>query len=86
MQLVWLLPMVQLEPVEAPFLYSVTEYDEVAPIAEAKLNAALEIVPAAGVVLQLPAVWLVQLAETDVYQFPVLQDPPAVAVALPLPV
>jgi hypothetical protein len=32
------------------------------------------IVPAAGVVLQLPAVWLVQFAETDVYQAPLLHD------------
>ena len=44
------------------------------------------IVPAAGVVLQLPAVWLAQLAETDVYQLPLLQAPLVVADPVPVPV
>ena len=37
-----------------------TEYEELPPIAEPKLNEALVIVPAGGVVVQLPAVWLAQ--------------------------
>ena len=32
------------------------------------------IVPAAGVELQLPDVWLEQFAETDVYQLPLLHE------------
>jgi hypothetical protein len=67
-------------------LYRVTEYEDELPIAEPKLNEALEIVPAVGVVLQLPAVWLAQLEEIDVYQLPLLQDPALIAEALPVPV
>ena len=64
----------QLEPVEAPSLYRVTEYDELLPMAPPKLKPALVIVPAAGVVLQFPAVWLAQFVETDVYQLLLLHE------------
>jgi hypothetical protein len=61
-------------------------YDAPAAIAEPKLKVAPVIVPAnAGVVVQLPAVWLVQLADTDVYQLPLDHCPVPVAKALPFP-
>ncbi len=73
-QVVPLLGMLQLA-CEVPFLYSPTLYPAVVPIAVLNVkDAGVEMVPAVGVVLHWPAVWLAQLAETDTYQMPEPHD------------
>ena len=73
MQPDWPLATVQVAPDWAVlFLLSATEYVELLPMAEPKLKDASVIVPAAGVVVQLPDVWLAQFVEIDVYQEPLL--------------
>jgi hypothetical protein len=74
---------VHVAPVELPFLYSVTVYEDPDAIGDANANAALVTVPAVGVEAHVFTFVLLQLLDGDTYHVPFQFETTAEADAVP---